>query len=134
MKLFKPTKALRDLNVILALSLVYSACLFLQERDEESFCELSKALYPSHWWVFCLLCNQINLGDTLIVFDDLSSHIQKCKAVADVYIVSHLVFCFQAAYTVGGHSFSAAAIEYVILKMKPPVHRPQIVWSYFYGL
>ncbi|CAM8958870.1 unnamed protein product [Rhodiola kirilowii] len=33
----------------------------------------------------------------------------------------------KAAYTVGGHSFSAAAIEYVILKMKPPVHRPQIV-------
>ncbi|XP_059595600.1 uncharacterized protein LOC100253078 [Vitis vinifera] len=76
--------------------------------------------------IFCLLCNQINLGDTLIVFDDLSSHIQKCKAVADVYIVAHLVFCLQAAYTVGGHSFSAAAIEYVILKMKPPVHRPQI--------
>ncbi|RVW59763.1 hypothetical protein CK203_096385 [Vitis vinifera] len=70
--------------------------------------------------------SNINLGDTLIVFDDLSSHIQKCKAVADVYIVAHLVFCLQAAYTVGGHSFSAAAIEYVILKMKPPVHRPQI--------
>ncbi|KAJ4958193.1 hypothetical protein NE237_025304 [Protea cynaroides] len=32
----------------------------------------------------------------------------------------------KAAYTVGGHSFNAAAIEYVILKMKPPVHRPQI--------
>ncbi|XP_059640098.1 uncharacterized protein LOC132282439 isoform X2 [Cornus florida] len=32
----------------------------------------------------------------------------------------------KAAYTVGGHSFSAAVIEYVILKMKPPVHRPQI--------
>ncbi|GMY23126.1 isoform 2 of rho gtpase-activating protein 7 [Fagus crenata] len=32
----------------------------------------------------------------------------------------------QAAYTVGGHSFTAAAIEYVILKMKPPLHRPQI--------
>ncbi|XP_035548454.1 uncharacterized protein LOC108991552 isoform X2 [Juglans regia] len=32
----------------------------------------------------------------------------------------------KAAYTVGGHSFSAAAIEYVILKMKPPLHRPQI--------
>ncbi|OVA19342.1 protein of unknown function DUF547 [Macleaya cordata] len=31
----------------------------------------------------------------------------------------------KAAYTVGGHSFSAAAIEYVILKMQPPVHRPQ---------
>lgn len=33
----------------------------------------------------------------------------------------------QAQYTVGGHSFSAAAIEYVILKMQPPVHRPQTV-------
>ncbi|XP_065014464.1 uncharacterized protein LOC135642328 isoform X1 [Musa acuminata AAA Group] len=31
----------------------------------------------------------------------------------------------KAAYTVGGHSFSAACIEYGILKMKPPVHRPQ---------
>nr|XP_029121645.1 uncharacterized protein LOC105049243 isoform X2 [Elaeis guineensis] len=31
----------------------------------------------------------------------------------------------KAAYTVGGHSFSAACIEYVILKMRPPVHRPQ---------
>ncbi|XP_044504305.1 uncharacterized protein LOC123224684 isoform X2 [Mangifera indica] len=32
----------------------------------------------------------------------------------------------KAAYTVGGHSYSAVAIEYVILKMKPPSHRPQI--------
>eukprot|EP01018_Ginkgo_biloba_P026896 Gb_18405 [translate_table: standard] len=32
----------------------------------------------------------------------------------------------KAAYTVGGHSFNAAAIEYVILKVKPPMHRPQI--------
>ncbi|GMY23113.1 sucrose synthase [Fagus crenata] len=31
-----------------------------------------------------------------------------------------------AAYTLGGHSFTAAAIEYVILKVKPPLHRPQI--------
>ncbi|XP_068650424.1 uncharacterized protein [Aristolochia californica] len=31
----------------------------------------------------------------------------------------------KAAYTVGGHSFNAATIEYVILKMKPPLHRPQ---------
>ncbi|WOL08525.1 hypothetical protein Cni_G17278 [Canna indica] len=30
-----------------------------------------------------------------------------------------------AAYTVGGHSHSAACIEYGILKMKPPVRRPQ---------
>eukprot|EP00252_Welwitschia_mirabilis_P023872 TRINITY_DN6871_c0_g1_i3.p1 TRINITY_DN6871_c0_g1~~TRINITY_DN6871_c0_g1_i3.p1 ORF type:complete len:423 (-),score=55.83 TRINITY_DN6871_c0_g1_i3:208-1476(-) len=32
----------------------------------------------------------------------------------------------KAAYTVGGHSFNAVSIEYVILKMKPPMHRPQI--------
>ncbi|KAL5199276.1 hypothetical protein ABZP36_020479 [Zizania latifolia] len=32
----------------------------------------------------------------------------------------------KVAYTVGGHSFSAAFIEYVILKMKPPNHRPQM--------
>lgn len=31
----------------------------------------------------------------------------------------------KAAYTVGGHSVNATCIEYVILKMKPPVHRPQ---------
>jgi hypothetical protein len=39
----------------------------------------------------------------------------------------YLFIFLQAAYTVGGHSFSAAAIEYVILKMRPPLHRPQIV-------
>jgi hypothetical protein len=33
----------------------------------------------------------------------------------------------QAAYIIGGHSISAADIEYNILKMKPPAHRPQIV-------
>ncbi|KNA10678.1 hypothetical protein SOVF_142020 [Spinacia oleracea] len=32
----------------------------------------------------------------------------------------------KAAYTVGGQLFSAAVIEYVILKMRPPIHRPQI--------
>ncbi|PUZ59204.1 hypothetical protein GQ55_4G021900 [Panicum hallii var. hallii] len=32
----------------------------------------------------------------------------------------------KAAYTIGGQSFSAAFIEYVILKMKPPSHRPQM--------
>ena len=30
---------------------------------------------------------------------------------------------------VGGQSFSAAEIEFVILKMKNPAHRPQIVLS-----
>ncbi|THU52774.1 hypothetical protein C4D60_Mb10t07480 [Musa balbisiana] len=33
----------------------------------------------------------------------------------------------KASYIVGGHSFSAAEIEFVILKMKPPAHRPQLV-------
>ncbi|KAL5699787.1 hypothetical protein ACHQM5_030643 [Ranunculus cassubicifolius] len=31
----------------------------------------------------------------------------------------------KAAYTIGGHFFSAVAIEYGILKMKPPSYRPQ---------
>ncbi|XXG70932.1 hypothetical protein AAC387_Pa07g0299 [Persea americana] len=31
----------------------------------------------------------------------------------------------KAAYTVGGHSFNATTIEYQILKMRPPLHRPQ---------
>ncbi|XP_034700062.1 uncharacterized protein LOC117925221 isoform X3 [Vitis riparia] len=33
----------------------------------------------------------------------------------------------KAAYTVGGHSFNAVDIEFIVLKMKPPAHRPQIV-------
>jgi len=46
--------------------------------------------------------------------------------------VIFLVIClFQAAYAVGGHSFSATCIEYIILKIKPPAHRPQTVWSFF---
>ncbi|KAH9305450.1 hypothetical protein KI387_009854, partial [Taxus chinensis] len=32
----------------------------------------------------------------------------------------------KAAYTVGGYSFNAVDIEYLILKMKPPMHRPQM--------
>ncbi|KAL9306379.1 putative ternary complex factor MIP1, leucine-zipper [Arabidopsis thaliana] len=32
----------------------------------------------------------------------------------------------KAAYTVGGHSYNAATIEYMTLKMSPPLHRPQI--------
>ena len=40
-----------------------------------------------------------------------------------------IICLHQASYTVGGHSVSAADIEYVILKMKPPAHRPQIVWA-----
>ncbi|KAK8588946.1 hypothetical protein V6N12_023356 [Hibiscus sabdariffa] len=36
-----------------------------------------------------------------------------------------------AAYAVSGHSFNAAAIGHVILKMKPPLHRPQIVCNLY---
>ncbi|CAH8252553.1 unnamed protein product [Arabidopsis lyrata] len=32
----------------------------------------------------------------------------------------------KAAYTVGGHSYNAVTIEYMTLKMSPPLHRPQI--------
>ncbi|KAK9099655.1 hypothetical protein Syun_026700 [Stephania yunnanensis] len=35
-------------------------------------------------------------------------------------------FMQKAAYTVGGHSFTALDIEYVILKIRPPTHRPQM--------
>ncbi|KAK9131575.1 hypothetical protein Sjap_012062 [Stephania japonica] len=35
-------------------------------------------------------------------------------------------FMQKAAYTVGGHSFNALDIEYVILKIRPPTHRPQM--------
>ncbi|KAJ8500816.1 hypothetical protein OPV22_011368 [Ensete ventricosum] len=35
----------------------------------------------------------------------------------------------KASYTIGGQSFSAAEIEFVILKMKPPMHRPQLAQS-----
>ncbi|RZS15808.1 hypothetical protein BHM03_00047698 [Ensete ventricosum] len=38
-----------------------------------------------------------------------------------------LCYLPQASYTIGGQSFSAAEIEFVILKMKPPMHRPQLV-------
>ncbi|KAL5655133.1 hypothetical protein ACJX0J_034452, partial [Zea mays] len=34
----------------------------------------------------------------------------------------------KVVYTVGGHLFSAVFIEYVILKMKSPSHRPQMVF------
>lgn len=37
----------------------------------------------------------------------------------------------QATYTVGGQSFTAADIEFIILKMKPPAHRPQIVCIHY---
>lgn len=71
-----------------------------------------------------LNCNErlafwINLYNTLIMHAYLAYGVPR----SDLKLFSLMQ---KAAYTVGGHSFSAAAIEYVILKMKPPLHRPQI--------
>ncbi|XP_041014575.1 uncharacterized protein LOC121257546 isoform X2 [Juglans microcarpa x Juglans regia] len=61
----------------------------------------------------------INLYNALIMHAYLAYGVPR----SDLKLFSLLQ---KAAYTVGGHSFSAAAIEYAILKMKPPLHRPQI--------
>ncbi|KAH7515231.1 uncharacterized protein LOC107428103 isoform X2 [Ziziphus jujuba] len=71
-----------------------------------------------------LNCNErlafwINLYNALIMHAYLAYGVPR----SDLKLFSLMQ---KAAYTVGGHSFTAAAIEYVILKMKPPVHRPQI--------
>ncbi|XP_074586536.1 uncharacterized protein LOC141842214 [Curcuma longa] len=60
----------------------------------------------------------INLYNALIMHAYLAYGVPK----SDMKLFSLMQ---KAAYTVGGHSFSAASIEYGILKMKPPVHRPQ---------
>ncbi|PKA62551.1 hypothetical protein AXF42_Ash012137 [Apostasia shenzhenica] len=60
----------------------------------------------------------INLYNALIMHAYLAYGVPK----SDMKLFTLLQ---KAAYTVGGHSFSAACIEYVILKMKPPSHRPQ---------
>ncbi|XP_022714663.1 uncharacterized protein LOC111274346 isoform X3 [Durio zibethinus] len=71
-----------------------------------------------------LNCNEklafwINLYNALIMHAYLAYGVPR----SDLKLFSLMQ---KATYTVGGHSFSAAAIEYVILKMKPPLHRPQI--------
>ncbi|XP_010499747.1 PREDICTED: uncharacterized protein LOC104777231 [Camelina sativa] len=71
-----------------------------------------------------LSCNEklafwINLYNALIMHAYLAYGVPK----SDLKLFSLMQ---KAAYTVGGHSYTAAAMEYVILKMKPPIHRPQI--------
>ncbi|KAL6010455.1 hypothetical protein ACLOJK_000888 [Asimina triloba] len=61
----------------------------------------------------------INLYNALIMHAYLAYGVPK----SDIKLFSLMQ---KAAYTVGGHSFSAADIEYIMLKMKPPGHRPQI--------
>ncbi|KAK1287507.1 hypothetical protein QJS10_CPB19g02022 [Acorus calamus] len=74
---------------------------------------------PAH-----LSCNErlafwINLYNALIMHAYLAYGLPR----SDIKLFSLMQ---KAAYTVGGHSFSAVDIEYIILKMKPPAHRPQI--------
>ncbi|KDP33990.1 hypothetical protein JCGZ_07561 [Jatropha curcas] len=74
---------------------------------------------PSH-----LSCNEklafwINVYNALIMHAFLAYGIPR----SDIKLFSLMQ---KAAYTIGGHSFSAADIEFIILKMKPPAHRPQI--------
>ncbi|KAF8046743.1 hypothetical protein N665_3464s0002 [Sinapis alba] len=71
-----------------------------------------------------LSCNEklafwINVYNALIMHAYLAYGVPK----SDMKLFSLML---KAAYTVGGHSYTAATMEYVILKMKPPVHRPQI--------
>ncbi|CAF2127382.1 hypothetical protein BRARA_C03445 [Brassica rapa] len=71
-----------------------------------------------------LSCNEklafwINLYNALIMHAYLAYGVPK----SDLKLFSLMQ---KAAYTVGGNSYTAAAMEYAILKMKPPTHRPQI--------
>uniref|UniRef100_A0A0D3GKJ2 DUF547 domain-containing protein n=1 Tax=Oryza barthii TaxID=65489 RepID=A0A0D3GKJ2_9ORYZ len=75
--------------------------------------------------------NPIHLGDDaklafwINLYNALMMHAYLAYGVprSDIKLFSLMQ---KAAYTIGGHSFSAAFIEYVILKMKPPNHRPQM--------
>ncbi|KAL6629852.1 hypothetical protein ACP70R_029617 [Stipagrostis hirtigluma subsp. patula] len=72
----------------------------------------------------CMSCDQrlafwINLYNALIMHAYLAYGVPR----NDIKLFSLMQ---KACYTVGGQSFSAAEIEFVILKMKTPVHRPQL--------
>ncbi|KAF6174972.1 hypothetical protein GIB67_026460 [Kingdonia uniflora] len=61
----------------------------------------------------------INLYNALIMHAYLAYGVPRSD-------IKHFSLMQKVAYTIGGHSFSAVDIEYIILKMKPPAHRPQI--------
>ncbi|XP_031256064.1 uncharacterized protein LOC116114049 [Pistacia vera] len=74
--------------------------------------------------LYCMTCNEklafwINLYNALIMHAYLAYGVP----TSEMKLFSLIQ---KAAYTVGGHSFTAADIEFIILKMKPPAHRPQI--------
>ncbi|XWS11654.1 hypothetical protein CRYUN_Cryun37aG0017700 [Craigia yunnanensis] len=99
----------------------YYACqTFLNKTLVEQLAKVN----PIH-----LSCNDklafwINLYNALIMHAYLAYGVPRSDL--KLFCLMQKVLLFQAAYTVGGQSFSAAAIEYAILKMKPPLHRPQI--------
>ncbi|KAI4380308.1 hypothetical protein MLD38_006513 [Melastoma candidum] len=72
----------------------------------------------------CLTNNEkmafwINLYNALIMHAYLAYGVPK----TDVKLLSLL---HKATYTVGGYAFSAAEIEFIVLRMKPPSNRPQL--------
>lgn len=66
------------------------------------------------------------------IYSEASKHTVICfvnRFSCNLYDQILLVTNAQAAYTVGGCSFSAACIEHVILKMKALAYKPQTVWK-----
>ncbi|CAL9056703.1 uncharacterized protein LOC103989533 [Musa acuminata AAA Group] len=61
----------------------------------------------------------INVYNALIMHAYLAYGVPK----SDIKLFSLMQ---KASYIIGGQSFSAAEIEFVVLKMKPPGHRPQL--------
>ncbi|URD92871.1 hypothetical protein MUK42_00189 [Musa troglodytarum] len=75
----------------------------------------------------CMSLNQ-KLAFWINVYNALMMHAYLAFGVprSDVKLFSQMQ---KASYTIGGQSFSAAEIEFVILKMKPPMHHPQLAQS-----
>nr|XP_018678706.1 PREDICTED: uncharacterized protein LOC103976876 isoform X2 [Musa acuminata subsp. malaccensis] len=73
----------------------------------------------------CMSLNQ-KLAFWINVYNALMMHAYLAFGVprSDIKLFSQMQ---KASYTIGGQSFSAAEIEFVILKMKPPMHRPQLI-------
>lgn len=71
------------------------------------------------------MSNDEKLAFWINLYNALIMHIYLAYGVprSDIKLFSLMK---KACYTVGEQSFSAADIEFVILKMKPPAHRPQI--------
>ncbi|WCJ42905.1 hypothetical protein M5689_023683 [Euphorbia peplus] len=72
----------------------------------------------------CLSCSEklafwINVYNALIMHAFLAYGVPR----SDIKLFSLMQ---KAAYTIGGRSITAAEIEFIVLKMKPPAHRPQI--------